>query len=333
MQSPVYVSDIIGIDFSTKEVEDIMSEVEEASESGETSEPDADQPEEDAEDSESSGDAGDGEEPSGEDGETPDGDGEEPEPVIGDKDDGEADTKKPVYFYYVSKDTLVKVNKNDPSDVEETKKAGSTNLLIDEENGVIYYIYLNRFIIRSPLNGGQLEYIVRSANKITSMVYDPRGGKLYFADSSGTIESYDVKTKSRTVLYRGRDNPEGLTLSPPNKMDRNMAPQLIWREGTSPEDSKIITAPSANPSNRDIVVVGRSPELTGSEHSISRTPKGDVYYFVRDDRVYKFTPETKSVEKVSDIPATSVIALPEGVLFTTEDNEVCGQTLERRNLL
>ena len=290
MQSPVYVSDIIGIDFSAKELDEIKSEIEDVSEY------------EESEDSE---------------------DGLEPvEPVIGDKEVSDKEMAPPKYFYYISKDTLVKVNKDDPTDIEETRKAGSSYLTIDEKNDVIYYIYLNRFIIRAPLDGGQIEYIVRTANTITSMVYDPPSGILYFTDSSGSVESYDTKTKARTVLYRGRSNPEGLSLSPPNTMDPNMPRTLIWKEGSTPRDTKLIKAPSVNPSDSDIVVVGQTPELTGNEESISLSPKGDVYYFVRDTKVYRFTPQSKEVEKVSDAAATSVIALPEGVLFTTDDNRV-----------
>ena len=303
MQSPVYVSDIIGIDFSPKELDEIKSEIEDVSEN------------EESEDSE---------------------DGMEPvEPVIGDKEESDKEMAAPKYFYYISKDTLVKVNKDDPTDIEETRKAGSSYLTIDEKNDVIYYIYLNRFIIRAPLDGGQIEYIVRTANTITSMVYDPPSGILYFTDSSGSVESYDTKTKARTVLYRGRNNPEGLSLSPPNKMDPTMPRTLIWKEGSTPRDTKLLKAvnPSdsdivvvgqtpVNPSDSGIVVVGQTPELTGNEESISLSPKGDVYYFVRDTKVYRFTPQSKEVEKVSDAPATSVIALPEGVLFTTDDNRV-----------
>ena len=295
MQSPVYVSDIIGIDFSPKELDKIESEAESVADSEESTDPDT----VDTEDLEGAAEPGD------------------------DEESGKDSQEKPKYFYYVSKDTLVKVNKDDPSDTEETRKAGSTNLFIDEENQVVYYVYLNRFIIRSPLNGGQIEYVVRTANKITSMVYDPPSGKLYFTDSSGTIESYDTKTKARNVLYRGRDNPQCLSLSPPNKRDPGMPRKLIWKEGSTPGDTKIISAPSANPNDSDIVIVGQSPELVGTEQSISQTPKGDVYYFVRDNRVYKFTPQTKKVDKVSDTPASSVIALPEGALFTTDDNKVC----------
>ena len=290
MQSPVYVSDIIGIDFSPKELDEIKSEIEDVSENEES---------EDSEDSL-----------------------EPVEPVIGDKEESDKEMAAPKYFYYISKDTLVKVNKDDPTDIEETRKAGSSYLTIDEKNDVIYYIYLNRFIIRAPLDGGQIEYIVRTANTITSTVYDPPSGILYFTDSSGSVESYDTKTKARTVIYRGRNNPEGLSLSPPNKMDPNMPRTLIWKEGSTPRDTKLIKAPFVNPSDSDVVVVGQSPELTGNEESISLSPKGDVYYFVRDTKVYRFNPQSKEVEKVSDAPATSVIALPEGVLFTTDDNRV-----------
>lgn len=287
MQSPVYVSDIIEIDFSPKELDQIESEAEAKSPDEDTTDPNI-------------------------------GKDEEPEDDMEDKEIAE----EPRYFYYVSKDTLVKVNKDDPSDIEETRKAGSTNLLIDEENEVIYYIYLGRFIVRAPLRKGQIEYVVRSSAKITSMILDPRTGKLYFTDDSGKIEAYDTKTKARKVLYSGRNNPQQLSLSPPNKADKNMSPKLIWREGATPADTKIISAPAEEPSDSDVVVVGQSPELTGTEQSISRTPKGDVYYFVRNKKVYRFTPKTKKVEKVSDTPASSVIALPEGALFTTDDNKV-----------
>lgn len=277
MQSPVYVSEIIGIDFSPKELDDIDAET---SKDENTME-------------------------------------EEPEPEIGEKEEEKEEVREPVYVYYISKDTLVKANKEDPDDITEIKKTGSSDMALDQEKNVLYYIYLNRFIIRSPLDGGQLEYIVRTPNKITSLVYHPPSRKLYFTDSSGSVESYDTVTKARAVLYRGRNNPAEINLSPPDKMDPEKPPVIIWKES-----DKIFAAPSSDPSDDKIETVGQSPEIKGSEESISRTPKGDVYYFIREDRVYKFIPEIRKVDMITNTPATSVLALPTGALFTTPDNKV-----------
>lgn len=237
------------------------------------------------------------------------------EPSIGEEE--EEPMSLPSYIYYISGDTLLRVNPADTSDTSEIRKPGAVDMTVDEDDGVLYYIYLDRFIVQAPVAEGQMKYLVRSLGKITSLVVDPKDNVLYFTNEDGTVKSFNVETSRETVLLQGRDSPQKVVLSPPTD---DGVRKLIWVEGDDTASSTVVTAPVTPGSN--VVTIGRYPDITGEETSLSKTPAGDTYYFIRDSQIFQLSPDSGVTPITTSSPALSVTATPAGLLYTTPDNEV-----------
>lgn len=53
-----------------------------------------------------------------------------------------------------------------------------------------------------------------------TLVFDKRNRVLYFTDTlNGQLESYDLKTMERNVIYRNLDNPKNLRIATSDKND------------------------------------------------------------------------------------------------------------------
>ena len=68
-------------------------------------------------------------------------------------------------------------------------------------------------------------------------------------------------------------------------------------------------------------IVGRFPALLGSEHSMVVNPETMLFYFIRDDKVYEYSPERKEVEEISSEPSASVVVHPDGSIIVATRNK------------
>ena len=120
---------------------------------------------------------------------------------------------KTSYVYYLSSGSIIKSNVDDSADRSVITRTGATNYIMDTRRNTIFYVLLNRNILKEVL-GGKKEVVLTSSGKITDVKYNAKKQILYFVDAElGQIESYDLKTQKRTVLYRGLNKPQTLKMT------------------------------------------------------------------------------------------------------------------------
>ena len=65
------------------------------------------------------------------------------------------------------------------------------------------------------------------------------------------------------------------------------------------------------------------PNFNGQEKSLVFNPKNQLYYFIRDGKVYEYSPQNSRTSVVSDEPATTVAVSDNGdVIFATTNRQV-----------
>ena len=69
--------------------------------------------------------------------------------------------------------------------------------------------------------------------------------------------------------------------------------------------------------------VAQYPNFNGQEKSLVFNPVNQLYYFIRDGKVYEYSPQTTRTSVVSDEPVTTVTVSDNGdVLFATSNRQV-----------
>ena len=134
-----------------------------------------------------------------------------PEPVIEGTETAPSDN---VYVYYISGNTVIKENKNDPTAEKETIKVpGATNYVVDPTKNALYFVMFGQNIIREQPIGGDRVFIIRKAGKVSSMKIDTKRQILYYTDSvKGELQSYNLQTGARNMIYSGLREPEKMSV-------------------------------------------------------------------------------------------------------------------------
>ena len=135
--------------------------------------------------------------------------------IIGEDEDETEPIAKKTYVFYVSGGAVIRVNKDDPSDKETIKRNGATNYVMDKKNNIIYYVMFKKNVVREDLSSGSKKFIVTGIQNIGDLRLDSKKELLYFTDTvKGKIESVDVRSEERKVIYEGLSNPQKVTVNP-----------------------------------------------------------------------------------------------------------------------
>ena len=80
---------------------------------------------------------------------------------------------------------------------------------------------------------------------------------------------------------------------------------------------------SGTPTGGSTQTVAQFPSFTGTEKSLVYNPKNRLYYFIRDGRVYEYSPQTSRSAVVSNEPATTIAVSNNGdLIFATTNRQV-----------
>ena len=80
---------------------------------------------------------------------------------------------------------------------------------------------------------------------------------------------------------------------------------------------------SGTPTGSTPQTVAQFPSFTGTEKSLVYNPKTRLYYFIRDGRVYEYSPQTSRSAVVSNEPVTTIAVSNNGdLIFATTNRQV-----------
>lgn len=178
---------------------------------------------------------------------------------------------------------------------------------------MMYYVMFNRNIVKESVreeDTSDAVFIVSGVGAVGDLVLDPGQDVLFFTDNiKGQVEQFDLRSGDRRVIYRGLNNPSSVTIA---------NGKLTWVEGRG-TSTKLVTGDTAGES--DPTILSRYPNFSGKVESLIFHPGSQRYYFIRDDKVYRFRAGSRPV-LMSEEPADALEVSEEGHVVISSGTKV-----------